>query len=380
MRKIISTNFSSKRIGPLPSGCRKCVKGEKLVLFVTGKCLRNCWYCPLSEKKKDKDVIYANENPSTNPKDIIGEAKLIGATGAGLTGGDPLLKIDRTLRYIKLLKKEFGSDFHIHLYTSGKNTTPQVLSRFYKAGLDEIRFHPSKNDWGKIKDALEFDWSVGVEIPVLPKEIKETKKFITYLDEIGVDFLNLNEFETSYTNVESVELKGYKTRDDLSFSIAGVKKSADQLLKFCSEKTRLRVHYCTVKLKDKFQIGNRLKRRAKNTKKSYDYVTEEGLLIRGAIYLEELKPTFKFTKKISTLTPQRKKQLIQLLKREKKQLQKEFEIPNELLFIDEKKLRILTSTQIVEELKTEIKRKKLIPTIVEEYPTWDQLTVELQFL
>ncbi|MFH1722306.1 MAG: radical SAM protein [Candidatus Altiarchaeota archaeon] len=380
MRKIVDTQYSSKRIGKLPEGCRRCVKGEKLVLFVTGLCPRRCWYCPLSEKKKNKDVVYANERPTRKRNEIVEEAKLISATGAGFTGGDPLVKINRTISYLKLLKNEFGDGFHIHLYTSGRGATPQNLRQLYKAGLDEIRFHPAKKDWDKIKKALEFDWSVGAEIPVLPKEIEKTKDFIRYLDEIGVDFLNLNEFETSYTNVTAVERKGYKTRDDLSFSILGVEKAANDLLKFCAKETNLRVHYCTVTLKDRFQVGNRLKRAAKNVSKEFDVITKEGLLIRGAIYLEELKPSFGFNEKIEKLTPQKKKQLLQILQKNKTLLQREYDIPPELLFVDEKKLRILTSIQVVEELEKELKEKGLTPTIVEEYPTWDQLTVDLQLL
>ena len=66
-----------------------CVKGEKLVLFVTGLCPRQCYFCPISDKKYKKDVIYADEWPVTNIHQIIEEAKLIDAKGAGFTGGDP---------------------------------------------------------------------------------------------------------------------------------------------------------------------------------------------------------------------------------------------------------------------------------------------------
>ena len=35
---------------------------------------------------------------------------------------------------------------------------------------------------------------------------------------------------------------------------------------------------------------------------------------------------------------------------------------------------------IVDEFKDEIKKMKLVPAIVEEYPTWDSLEVDVQFL
>jgi len=73
--------------------------------------------------------------------DILEEASLIGAQGAGITGGDPLCRLDRTIRYIKLLKKGFG---RLSTYTC---TRPGQRPRrrpwkAVQAGLDEIRFHP----------------------------------------------------------------------------------------------------------------------------------------------------------------------------------------------------------------------------------------------
>ena len=53
-------NFSFIK-GRIAKGCEYCIKGEKLVLFITGLCPLKCFYCPVSDKKIYKDVIYANE-------------------------------------------------------------------------------------------------------------------------------------------------------------------------------------------------------------------------------------------------------------------------------------------------------------------------------
>ena len=89
-RKIESTKFFSHKIGTIPRGCQLCVRGEKLVMFVTGLCPRNCSYCPISDKKHQHDVTYANEWPTADINDIIEEARLTEAKGAGFTGGDPM--------------------------------------------------------------------------------------------------------------------------------------------------------------------------------------------------------------------------------------------------------------------------------------------------
>ena len=134
------SGYYSYFVGELPKGCQLCVKGAKLVLFTTGVCPRDCFYCPLSPWRRE-DVIYANERPVKDELDILEEAKIQEALGAGVTGGDPLAKLERTVRYIQLLKENFGENFHIHLYTTGALATRDALGKLYDAGLDEIRFH-----------------------------------------------------------------------------------------------------------------------------------------------------------------------------------------------------------------------------------------------
>ena len=180
---IQKTKFYSRKIGNLAKGCRQCVKGEKLVYFVTGICPRRCYYCPISDKKYGKDVIYANERKVTNINQIIEEAKLCSARGAGFTGGDPLCKMFRITFSIRQLKKKFGKKFHIHLYTSFDLVNEENLGKLYRAGLDEIRFHADLDNnrlWNRIKLIQKFDWDIGVEIPVIPGKLKETKKLIDY--------------------------------------------------------------------------------------------------------------------------------------------------------------------------------------------------------
>lgn len=115
--KVSRTGHFSWKAGALAKGCEQCVKGEKLVLFATGICPRHCYFCPISDKKWAKDDVYANEWKISSEKDIIKEAELCDSKGAGITGGDPLARIERVAKYIRMLKKRLGRKFHIHLYT-----------------------------------------------------------------------------------------------------------------------------------------------------------------------------------------------------------------------------------------------------------------------
>lgn len=375
--KIEDTAFYSKKIGEISRGCKLCVKGEKLVLFVTGLCIRKCFYCPISDKKYGSDVVYADEWETNDIKDIIKEAELISAKGAGITGGDPLCRLERTTDYIKSLKEHFGGHFHIHLYTSFDLVTEESLIKLSDAGLDEIRFHPDISDfklWSKITLAQKFPWKIGIEIPVIPDKITETKKLIDFFFD-KVHFLNLNELEIADNNISTLTKLGYLTKDDLSYAVKDSESSAVELMNYALEKNySLPIHYCSAKLKDSVQLANRIKRRAKNVKQKFDTLTCEGTLRRGAIYL--IKPEFEYKEWLKVSRDTKIEKLLNI----KDTLIKKLNIPAEQLYVDLDKLRVLTSRVIINNIKGKVKSMGLVPAMVEEYPTKDCFEVEIDFI
>ena len=185
----------------LSPGCRICRQGAGLVLFVTGRCERSCFYCPISEERRGQDVVFADEQPVQEIADILAEARAIRALGTGITGGEPLLRLDYVLECITALKREFGPEHHIHLY-SGILPGIGVLEKLKQAGLDEIRFHPPVSEWSDpvgLKEALQeakaSGLEAGVEIPVS----RSAPKIVEAVRDADA-FLNLNELEFSETN------------------------------------------------------------------------------------------------------------------------------------------------------------------------------------
>jgi pyruvate formate-lyase activating enzyme-like uncharacterized protein len=263
----MKTPYSSYYFNDIAKGCKYCVKGKKLVLFISGICSRNCNYCSLSEKRKNKDLIWVNERPVKKIQDLTSEVKESNATSAGITGGDPLLFCNRTLKYAKILKQKFKKNFHIHIYLPTKLVTKEKLKKLSKY-IDEVRFNPEismnynkKNldsDIEKIKLARLF-WAkrnIGVELPMIPDKKEQFLEFILKICPY-IGFVNFNEFELSETNYNHVTKK-YKLNPG-GYTIKGSIKSGLWLLKeFKKRKTKLKIHLCCAELKNSFQFKNRL--------------------------------------------------------------------------------------------------------------------------
>ena len=389
---IERTPYHSYKIRALPEGCKLCVKGQKLVLFITGICNRKCFYCPISDEKKDKDVVYANEWDTGHKGGeltkeqmsiILEEAHLCSARGAGITGGDPLLVTERTVEALKKLKAAFGRSFHIHLYTSLENVTEEKLRRLCDAGLDEIRFHPNLEDdtcWAKILLAKKYRWDIGVEIPVIPGYEDKTMKLLDYLSK-KIDFLNLNELELSDNSASRLMEMGFSAKSDESYAVRGSEEMALRLMQYCLEKGYdYKIHYCTVRLKDGVQLAQRIKQRSKNVATEIDEVTEEGLLVRGAVYLKETAPSFSYRKMIKEMPLEKRKELTGKLENAREELSKEFGLKKDALRVDDYKLRLLCSEDNVRRFAPRLKANGLVPAVVEEYPTKDALEVDVEFL
>ncbi len=259
--------------GPLPKGCVLCGKGLKLVLFVTGRCPFSCFYCPIALEKKGKDVMFANERPVKSFEDIVAEVELTGAKGAGITGGDPLTRKDLP-ELIKKLKENFGSNFHVHVYT--RITKLELLEKLYEAGVDEIRFHFALPP----KDVVSWDWDVGAEIPAVPSWERAIKKFILLAMERGLKFVNLNELEFSASNYEELVKRGFKPTE--AYTVKGSEEMALKLVKWAAEqKLTIAVHYCSARVKLQVQLRRRYLRAAKRIAKKYEVITGEGTVVVG---------------------------------------------------------------------------------------------------
>lgn len=272
----------------IPRGCEICLRGAKLVLFVTGVCGKACFYCPLSERRRGVDTVFADEAEVEGDLDVILEARSIDAEGTGITGGDPILRMARVVRYARLLKGFFGKDHHIHLYTNGSHVTRDVLTRLREAGVDELRFHPARKDWGTIAMAKQAGFVAGAEMPAIPGGGGLLMEMVDYLVGIGADFLNLNQLEFCPQNAHQLKQRGFVLEKGGMASVEGSAEAAKGVLLWASENGRdIPIHYCPSSVKDAVQTRMRLKRRGRNVAKSYEEVDGDGLLSKLEVGMGE---------------------------------------------------------------------------------------------
>jgi pyruvate formate-lyase activating enzyme-like uncharacterized protein len=366
--KTKKTSFASYCLeseGNIPEGCKFCIEGRKLVLFVTGKCSRQCNYCSLSDKRKNKDIIWANELECKTPKEAVEEARKGNAKGAGITGGDPLLFLDRTLKYASALKEEFGKRFHIHIYLPTNLVTEEKLEKLSKY-IDEVRFHPQflqmnnktqadkknielsmQKDIEKIKLASLFykKENIGCEMPSFTEKKIDTIRFIKKAaEENAIGFVNLNELELSETNF-NLFTKQYRFTEN-TYTISGSQKAALDILKACNG-LGIKLHFCTARTKDSFQLRNRLKNRRILP---FGIRNKDGTVNYYSFYQEKNKNS---------------------LNKIKKELMKE-KIP---YYSDNFKRRVIIDKK---DLKKAMKAGKITKTL--EYPTSDATEMEIEEL
>ncbi|HPA49554.1 MAG TPA: 4Fe-4S cluster-binding domain-containing protein [Methanofastidiosum sp.] len=339
------TDANSYYTGKLSKGCKLCIKGKKSVLFVTGLCGVNCYYCPLSNEKKGKDISYINERKIENNQDILEEIKACSSKGISLTGGDPLLKIDRCLEYSKLIKDGYN-DHHIHLYTGTTDKSVNGLKKL-EGLVDEVRFHvKSEDEVNQLKDILKMNFIFGLEIPAIPGDFERIKSIINAADRVGFSYINLNEFEYTETNWENLSIKGFDFDSDSSM-VKGSKELSMKLLEIF-EDSNISIHFCPSVLKDAIQLRRRWERRAKNTKKYYEEI-DDSLIVKGEINGEP-------------------KEIVNYLKNNLGVSKKMYEIQER---------KVYTHWAIAEEIsKDEVFSKKVKIGIVKEYPIHKRVVVE----
>ncbi len=266
-------------------GCIQCQRGSKLVLFVTGKCHWGCDYCPLSDNRRESPDMFANERRCSSWADVIEEGHAMRATGTGITGGDPMLDMEKSLEAVHQLKAAFGKEHHIHLYTSIPFQVDRAAD-FGAAGLDEIRFHLLDGTLTKylpiIQACADAGIHVGIELPCEPDKEEQLFALLDTLHDSPVEFLNLNELEITVGNQENMDVRGFNLSGGITAAAEGSAELALRL-KDAAQDMNFHLKFCSSHYKDAGQLRARFRRRGQANLRPYETLSDDDTILFGSI-------------------------------------------------------------------------------------------------
>lgn len=272
----------------LSPGCAACVAGTWSCLFINGQCNCRCFYCPSDQEEIGQPTTNTLEFRS--PEDYVDYLAAFGFRGASFSGGEPLLTPERTLSYLCAVKKRFGSDLHVWLYTNGTLVTPQILGQLRDAGLDEIRFDIGATHYhlDKAASAVGVIPTVTVEIPAVPDERELLGRKLVEMAERGIAHLNLHQLRLTPYNFEHFQGRGYTFLHGEKVTVLESELTALELIHESLEHgLALPINYCSFVYKNRYQALAARRRNGNFAKKSYEDLTSAGY-IRTLALVDEI--------------------------------------------------------------------------------------------
>lgn len=270
------TKLDCRRLSP---GCQICASGGWSCLFINGRCNASCFYCPASQDETGEPQT--NGIPFATPDDYAEYVAAFGFSGASISGGEPLLTLDRTLAYIDAVRRRCGAAVHLWMYTNGTLLTREIAAELRAAGLGEIRFDigASKYDLGRLQLAVGVIPTVTVEIPAVPEEEELLRSKLVEMAAIGVQHLNLHQMRLTPHNFRHLAGRGYTFVHGEKVTVLESELSALRLVRYAIEQgIDLPVNYCSFPYKRRFQHAAARRRGIPFVQAVHETVTEAGYL------------------------------------------------------------------------------------------------------
>ena len=173
-----------------------------------------------------------------------------------MSGGEPLLTFDRTLRFLRAARLLCGDDIHLWMYTNGILLDREKLDALRDAGLNEIRLDLGAVGYAVEKAALAVGHidRVTVEIPAVPGEEERLRTLVRELAAAGVRHLNLHQLRMTPCSAERFIERGIALRRGPKLLAARSEVTALAILQETLEqRIALPVNYCSFLFKNTFQ-------------------------------------------------------------------------------------------------------------------------------
>ncbi|MDO3378649.1 radical SAM protein [Geoalkalibacter halelectricus] len=270
------TKLDCNRLSP---GCAVCVAGRWSCLFINGRCNCDCFYCPSAQDDIGRPTTNSLEFDS--PEDYADYIAAFGFTGVSFSGGEPLLTPERTLSYLRAVKKRFGAAVHTWLYTNGTLVASDILGQLRDAGLDEIRFDIGAVDYHLTKAvaAVGVIPTVTVEIPAVPEKYALLRDKISEMAACGIAHLNLHQLRLTPYNFERFQGRGYTFLHGEKVTVLESELCALELIRDTLERgIDLPINYCSFVYKNRYQAQAARRRNGAFAAKGHEALTEAGYI------------------------------------------------------------------------------------------------------
>lgn len=263
----------------LSRGCEICTQGDWSCLFVNGRCNCRCFYCPAQQD--EIDVPTTNTVPFPTVTDYVDYIKKLGFTGVSLSGGEPLLTLDKTLEFLRAVKRACGESVYTWLYTNGTLAGRETLLKLKQAGLNEIRFDIGATGLklDVAKAAVEWIDVVTVEIPAVPEEEEALKSKMVEMEEAGIQHLNLHQLRLTQHNLPRLTQRGYTFLHGERVTVLESELTALRLIRWAQHhRLSLPINYCSFVYKNRYQRAFARRKSASYICKPHEGITDNGYI------------------------------------------------------------------------------------------------------
>ncbi len=260
-------------------GCSLCGKGLWSCLFITNKCNAHCFYCPSSQLK--------DETPATQSltfetaESYAGYINRFGFKGVSFSGGEPLLFFDRTLHYLKTVRKMCSPDLYIWMYTNGILASEEKFRLLAEAGLNEIRFDIGATGYrlDKVKMAKGIIPNITIEIPAIPEKKEKLKQLLPEMIAAGVTNLNLHQLRLTKHNAPKLLQHNYSLIHAEQPVVLGSELAALDILNYArTNNIELGINYCSFYFKNRYQPAGFRRMLAEAIATPGQVITEKGFI------------------------------------------------------------------------------------------------------
>ncbi|MGC9341252.1 MAG: radical SAM protein, partial [Bacteroidales bacterium] len=263
----------------ISEGCRICGEGGWSCLFITGKCNASCFYCPASQ---NQDFIPSTQNLEFESPEAYAEyIQYFDFKAASFSGGEPLLVFDRTLSYLRELRKKVSPGLYVWLYTNGILADKNKLPKLADDGLDEIRFDIGATDYklDKVLLAKGILNNITIEIPAIPEKKELIKTLLPEMIKAGVKNLNLHQLRLTTYNMKKLLKHDYKYFADEKPVVPDSELAALEIMNYAKKNSlNIGINYCSFSFKNRFQQAGYRKILSNKAEVDKTKITENGYL------------------------------------------------------------------------------------------------------